>query len=317
MGHAGEGTDTVLAVARLPNGRLLSGSEDKTMRVWGPANAAKEPPPTGHAAAAVALATLRDGRLVSASHDRTLKLWNAASGACEATLTGHAEPVNALAVLADGRVVSGAGFQWNVYNRTVYDSDTYALNNTLRVWQPASGACEAAWSAHAKALHALAVLPDRRLVSASEDRTLKVWHPATWACEATLSGHTSFVNAAVILPDGRVASRTFAADYSARYGASFAACNRSLETRLWTQQRPGSGWRGELLAEPSPPEIEAALTARTFPYEGSFVLLPDAARLYCDAAVTAGARACGGTRYVITAADGGVHFCELIPPAKR
>ncbi len=64
------------AIAALPDGQLLSGSLDCTLKVWGEAPL-----------------SVRGG---------------AGSNVCAATLQGHADYVMALAVLPDRRIVSGS-----------------------------------------------------------------------------------------------------------------------------------------------------------------------------------------------------------------
>jgi WD40 repeat protein len=104
-----------------------------------------------------------------------------------ATLEGHAAIVTACAVTPDGgRAVSAS---WD---------------NTLKVWDLATGRALATLKGHADTVTACAVTPDgRRVVSASADRTLKVWDLATEHALATLEGHSAGVNACAVTPDGR------------------------------------------------------------------------------------------------------------------
>jgi WD40 repeat protein len=69
--------------------------------------------------------------------------------------------VNALAVLPDGRLASGA------------------FDNTIKLWDPASGQLQATLKGHSGPVMALAVLPDGRLASGANDRTIKLWDPTS------------------------------------------------------------------------------------------------------------------------------------------
>lgn len=62
------------------------------------------------------------------------------------------------------------------------------------------------FTGHESSVKALAVLPDGRLASGSDDATIKLWNPASGSCTATLEGHSSVVIALAVLPDGRLAS---------------------------------------------------------------------------------------------------------------
>jgi WD40 repeat protein/predicted phosphodiesterase len=185
VGH----TRWVSACAVTPDGRrVVSGSWDKTLKVWDLATGHEVATLRGHAGAVNACAVTPDGRrVVSGSWDETLKVWDLATGHELATLRGHAGLVVACAVTPDGRrVVSGSDDQ------------------TLKVWDLATGHEVATLLGHAGAVNACAVTPDgRRVVSGSDDQTLKVWDLATGHELATLLGHTGRVRACVVMPDGR------------------------------------------------------------------------------------------------------------------
>ena len=185
VGHVGE----VLACAVTADGRrVISGSEDGTLRVWDLATGQQIATLQGHAGWVHACAVTPDGRrVVSGSSDRTLKVWDLATGHEVATLQGHAGWVHACAVTPEGRrVVSGSGDQ------------------TLKVWDLATGHEVATLHGHAGGVRACAVTPDgRRLVSGSSDKTLKVWDLATGHEVATLQGHAGEVRACAVTPDGR------------------------------------------------------------------------------------------------------------------
>jgi len=182
-------TNSVRALAILPDGRVVSGSDDNTLKLWDMVTKQCIATLPGHTGIVRALAVLPDGRVVSGSDDNTLKLWDIATKQCVATLQGHTNIVSALAVLPDERVVSGS---WG--------------NNTLKLWDIATKQCVATLEGHTDFVWALAILPDGRVVSGSDDNTLKLWDMVTKQCIVTLQGHTGIVRALAVLPDGRVVS---------------------------------------------------------------------------------------------------------------
>jgi WD40 repeat protein len=122
---------------------VVSGSGDKTLKVWNLATGEEERTLTGHRNWVNAVAISPDGqRVVSASDDTTLEVWNLATGEKERTLTGHRRSVEAVAISPDGqRVVSGSG------------------DNTLKVWNLATGEQMACFTADARLL-CCAIAPD-------------------------------------------------------------------------------------------------------------------------------------------------------------
>jgi formylglycine-generating enzyme required for sulfatase activity len=186
----------VTALAVLPGGRLASGADDDTIKLWDPASGQLQATLQGHSGSVNALAVLPGGRLASGADDDTIKLWDPASGQLQATLEGHSDSVNALAVLPDGRLASGSG------------------DKTIRLWDPASGTCERVFEGHQGEVSALAVLGDGHLASGSDDNTIRLWDPATGTSERVFKGRQDWVRALAVLGDGRLASGS--RDYTIR-----------------------------------------------------------------------------------------------------
>jgi WD40 repeat protein len=178
----------VLACAFSPEGaRVLSGSADRTLKLWDAASGQCLATLVGHTRPVLACAFSPDGaRVLSASFDRTLKLWDAASGQCLATLAGHGDAVLDCAFSPDGaRVLSGSG------------------DSTLKVWDAASGQCLATLAGHRELVDACAFSPDgTHVLSGSRNGTLRLLDAASGQCLATLTGHSHFVVGCAFSLDG-------------------------------------------------------------------------------------------------------------------
>jgi hypothetical protein len=93
-------------VAFSPDGRLaLTGSWDKTARLWDVASGRQVRRLAGHAAPVLSVALSPDGRLaLTGSDDGTARLWDVASGREVRQLAGHTGGVNSVAFSPDGRL---------------------------------------------------------------------------------------------------------------------------------------------------------------------------------------------------------------------
>ena len=95
-----------MALSILPDGRIVSGSWDQTVRIWNAISGDCERILEGHSGQVWALSILPDGRIVSGSADKTVRIWNAISGDCERILKGHSGGVNEVRALSGGRLLS-------------------------------------------------------------------------------------------------------------------------------------------------------------------------------------------------------------------
>jgi len=187
-------TDDVRAVAVTPEGRrAVSGSGDKTLKVWDLESGALLRTLNGHASPVNAVAVTSDGQRavsgagsLSESKDNTLRLWNLETGAVLRTFEGHTDRVSAVAVTPDGRQVVSA-----------------SKDETLRIWDMEKGILLRTLAGHTHWVEAVAVTPDgHRAVSGSLDGTLKVWNLDTGALLHTLEGHSWGIQAVAVTPDG-------------------------------------------------------------------------------------------------------------------
>jgi predicted Zn finger-like uncharacterized protein len=183
-------TSGVNSVSFSSDGRMvLSGSPDKTLRLWELATGRCLRTLEGHAKNACSVSFSPDGRLaVSGGWDNTLRLWEVATGHCLRVFEGHTLDVFSVSFSPDGRVVvSGSG------------------DHSLRLWEVASGRCLCTFEGHANVVSTVSFSPDGRLIiSGSEDGTLRLWDLATERTIQIFKGHDDSVNSASFSPDGRL-----------------------------------------------------------------------------------------------------------------
>jgi len=79
----------VFALAVGLNGKVYSGSTDKTIRVWSGDDGTHLRSLVGHTGWVCALAVGLDGKVYSGSHDRTIRVWSGDDGTHPQTLVGH------------------------------------------------------------------------------------------------------------------------------------------------------------------------------------------------------------------------------------
>jgi WD40 repeat protein len=112
-------------VAFSPDGKkVVSGSSDKTVRLWDTVTGAALQTLEGHSSSVNSVAFSFDGKqVVSGSSDKTVRLWDAATGAALQTLEGHSSSVNCVAFSSDGKKVVSESW-----------------DKTVRLWDASTGA---------------------------------------------------------------------------------------------------------------------------------------------------------------------------------
>jgi serine/threonine protein kinase len=165
--------------------RLITGSDDKTIRLWDVAGGREVMRFSRHTAGITALAFIaQTNQIVSASRDQTVRLWDLRSGLEVEQFA--AENVLDLAAAADGRRLATAHF-----------------DTIVRLWNLESASELGQCIGHRQMVSALAFTPDgKRLLTASQDQTLRLWDMQSFNELACATCHTAGINALSVSPDG-------------------------------------------------------------------------------------------------------------------
>jgi WD40 repeat protein len=187
IGH----TQWVRSVAFGPPGMAISGSNDRTMRLWD-LHTGKTTGLFTHPEGVCSVAYSDNAKLAATgSEDQTIRLWNLETGQEVRKLSGHTRAVSGVCFVPDGkRLLSFA-------------------SSTLRIWDVEAGKPLKEMQAHKPPAFCVALSPDgKRIVSGSEnDHTVRVWDATTGKELRPYEGHTGKVFSVAFFPDGkRIAS---------------------------------------------------------------------------------------------------------------
>lgn len=197
-------TDIVLAIDCSPDGSVIvTGSKDKTVRVWHCGSSADRPASdngaeegfhcvgvgTGHAEAvgAVACGRRTASFVVTGSRDRTVKVWQldgiagaahrAASLRTRYTLRVHDKDVNAIDVAPNDAIFA-----------------TGSQDKTAKIWRVADGTLLGTMRGHRRGIWCVQFSPvDQCLATASGDKTVRIWGLRDYSCLKTFEGHANSV----------------------------------------------------------------------------------------------------------------------------
>ncbi|MDS4021649.1 MAG: NACHT domain-containing protein [Candidatus Competibacter sp.] len=114
-------TKGIKDIKLLPNDRILSWSEDCTLRLWDTTTGECIIVFEGHTNAVTGAYVMSDGRILSWSEDHTLRLWNATDRECIRVMEGHDDVITSVFLLPDNCIISSS------------------KDNTLRLWDNKSG----------------------------------------------------------------------------------------------------------------------------------------------------------------------------------
>ncbi|AVH66905.1 WD40 repeat-containing protein [Nostoc sp. 'Peltigera membranacea cyanobiont' N6] len=217
-------TNWIRSVAFSPDGEILvSGSDDKTVRLWNTTTGQFLRSLQGHKERVWSVAFSPDGKTVaSSSEDKTVRLWNVHTAECWKILEKHTHWVREVAFSPDGKILASGSSDrtvilWDAHTgnyirtlegqhtarvRTVaFSSDGKILasgsdDHTVRLWDIHSGKYLQTLPGHTQRVRSLAFSPEpnsRILASASEDHKVILWDINANKRYRTLSEHTEKV----------------------------------------------------------------------------------------------------------------------------
>jgi F-box/WD-40 domain protein 7 len=158
---------------------LVSGSYDKTVKIWNIRTAACRSTLRGHDDWVSAI-QISGSRVVSGSWDASIKIWDIAAnngrGRCLATLAG-----------AHGNAIYG--LQWDdIGNKIV----TGTRNNLAQIWDVQEQKLEMSLLGHENRVYCVQ-MDEAIVLTGSADKTIRKWDRRTGSQEASIVGHGSSV----------------------------------------------------------------------------------------------------------------------------
>ena len=183
----------VSSVTFSPDGHyVLSGSYDKTMKLWDVSSGAEIRTFKGHSYGINSVAFSPDGRYALSGsgsnnlYNHSTKLWDISSGTEIHTFYGHDIGIYSVAFSPDGRyVLSGSA------------------DSTMKLWDVSSFTKIHTFKGHSESINSVAFSPDGSyILSGSSDKTMKLWEVSSGTEIRTFKGHTESVHSVAFSPDG-------------------------------------------------------------------------------------------------------------------
>jgi WD40 repeat protein len=214
--------DTINDVINLNNNKIISCSDDRTIRIWDfqlsstyssgtPSRRARssgicEAILYGHNDAVEKIYILPKNLIGSISKDKSIKIWDIQTYECKCTLLGHSKIP---------RFIGISFGDFGQYERIV----TMSLD-TIKIWDMNTYNCIHSITYQKNSIKysctIICIHQNGNIVAICDDNTIKIFNTITAKCDMVLIGHTDKILAITLLPDGKIAS-----------------CSRDKTIRIW------------------------------------------------------------------------------------
>lgn len=176
-------------VVFMPDGKsFISGSVDKTIKIWDFDTGKEICVIKGHKSEINSISVSADGRqIVSGSNDHLVKLWKSENGALINEFRGHKGPIISVAFTGDAKYILSA-----------------SRDKTIKLWDVTKKRLMNTFTGHKGAVYSIDFNVDgKQIVSGSQDQTIKLWNVTTIEEICTIKGHNSPVYCVRFSKDGK------------------------------------------------------------------------------------------------------------------
>ena len=163
-------TDKVVSLIEIESGKLVSGSYDKTIRIWDINDKIGNEQVINENSKILCLLEFEKNKILSGIGDNSINLWDLENPSEKIfSFEGHTAWVNAL-VKCDSKCFASA-----------------SNDKTIKIWDYFKRECVSTLTGHTDCILSLILLKNKKLCSGSADSTIRIWDLNNRNCILTLS----------------------------------------------------------------------------------------------------------------------------------
>ncbi|GAB1319606.1 hypothetical protein MFIFM68171_09816 [Madurella fahalii] len=184
--------------------KIVTGSRDKTVRIWECHTSTLERTLVGHGGAVNSVAFSSEySWVVSGSEDNTVRIWDFDTGKLIRRLEGHKGAVNSVAFSDKHMLVASASDDrkvliWDAKSDAVTSMALFAdvmatgsFDRTIRIWNTSTGKLLQTLSGHKAPIASVAFIAGNSHVASASGNTVRIWQVETGKLHRTFQGHTA------------------------------------------------------------------------------------------------------------------------------